>query len=116
MSMLGITFWVTDADPCENPEVLVGLRIRKSLPTPTFIFREVIVTVTDIDTDADFTNAAKSITKIFFKKICFGTINFVKITSNLFTKQIPSHALLQKTGTNQWQQHYKENYLVEYFL
>ena len=35
--------------------------------------------------------------------------------NNLFTKQIPSHVLLQ-TGTNQWQQHDKENALVELFF
>ena len=50
--------------------------------------------------------------KIFFKKTCFGTINSVETTNSLFTKQIPSHVLLQ-IGTNQWQQHYTENALVE---
>ena len=35
--------------------------------------------------------------------------------NNLFTKGVPSHVLRQ-TGTNQWQQHYKENVLVELLL
>ena len=38
-----------------------------------------------------------------------------KLQNNLFTKQIPSHVLLQ-TGTNQWQQHCKENVVVELIL
>ena len=51
---------------------------------------------------------------MLFERNCPGTINFVKITKQLFTKRIPSHVLLQ-TGTNQWQQHRKENALVELF-
>ena len=39
----------------------------------------------------------------------------IVIQNNIFTKQIHSHVLLQ-TWTNQWQQHYKENVLVEFFL
>ena len=46
---------------------------------------------------------------------CFGTMNFVKIANSLSTKQIPLHVLLQ-TGTNQWQQHCKENVLAELIL
>ena len=54
--------------------------------------------------------------KYFFKKNCSGKIYFMyKLQNSLFTKQIPSHVLLQ-TGTNQWQQHYKENVLVELTL
>ena len=50
----------------------------------------------------------KVLQKMLFQKNCFGTINSVKI-------QIPSHVLLQ-TGTNQWQQHYKEHAQVEVFF
>ena len=54
------------------------------------------------------TIAAKIITKNTLQKNCFGRINLVKkLQINHFTKQISSHALLQ-TGTNQWQQHYKQ--------
>ena len=38
-----------------------------------------------------------------------------KLQDNLFTKQIPSHTLLQ-TGTIQWQQHCKENALMKLLL
>ena len=46
---------------------------------------------------------------------CFEAINFVKLQSNHFTKQIPKLVFLQK-GTHQWQQHYKENLSVELLL
>ena len=53
--------------------------------------------------------------KYFLKELFWHNNCFVKTTNNLFTKQIPSHVLLQ-TGTNQWQQQCKENVLVESFL
>ena len=49
------------------------------------------------------TIAAKNNTKkIVFNKNCFGTINFVKITINLFTKQIRMFSCKQgqTTGSN----------------
>ena len=52
------------------------------------------------------TIAAKMITKIYCTEEWFGTTNYLKITT---------HVLLQ-TGTNLWQQHYKENVLLELFL
>ena len=52
---------------------------------------------------------------ILFKNNCFGTINLVKSQNNLFTKQNPSHVLLQ-TGTNQWQQYCKDNFLVDLIM
>ena len=61
------------------------------------------------------TIAAKIITKILFKRIVLAQLILQKLQNNLFTKQIPSHVLLQ-TGTNQWQQHCKESVLVELIL
>ena len=58
--------------------------------------------------------AAKFITKKLFTKKCFGAINFVKITKESLYKA-NSLACLQK-GTREWQQHYKENLLVEFIL
>ena len=45
----------------------------------------------------------------------FGAINYVIITKNHFTKQNSLACFLAK-GTRQWQQHYKENLLVELCL
>ena len=57
----------------------------------------------------------KNGTKNTFQKNVLARLILYKLQNNLFTKQIPSHVLLQ-TGTNQWQQHYKENALVELFF
>ena len=57
----------------------------------------------------------KLLQKMLFKNNCFGANNFVKVTKQSLTKQIPSHVLLQ-IGTNHRQQHYKENSLVELLL
>ena len=62
-----------------------------------------------------FTIAAKIITKKTLYKEKIEAINFIKITNSRFTKQIAWLVFLQK-GTHQWQQHYKENLLVELFL
>ena len=52
--------------------------------------------------------------KYFSKKIALAQLILQNLQNNLFTKQIPSHVLLQ-TGTNQWQQHCNKNVLVEIF-
>ena len=56
-----------------------------------------------------------SLQYILFNKNVLAQLLFKKLQNHLFTKQIPSHVILQ-TGTNQWQQHYKENVLVELFF
>ena len=53
--------------------------------------------------------------KILYKENVLAQLICKKIQKNYFTKQIPWLVLLQK-ATRQWQQHYKENLLVELFL
>ena len=55
------------------------------------------------------------ITKKSLQWKCFGAINFVKITKESLYKA-NSLACFVAKGTRQWQQHYKENLLVELFL
>ena len=54
----------------------------------------------------------KLLQKYFSKEHVLAQSNFVKTTNNLFTKQLPSHVVLQR-GTNQSQQHYKESVMLE---
>ena len=68
-----------------------------------------------MDTRSLPTSAAKIIAKNTFQKNVLAQSILVKITKQSLFKQIPSHVLVQ-TGTNQWQQHDKENALVKLFL
>ena len=52
---------------------------------------------------------------ILYKRNVLAQLMVLKIQNNHYTKQIPSHVLLQ-TGTNQWQQHCEESALVELFI
>ena len=49
----------------------------------------------------------------YFTTYLFWHNSFCKIANSRIIKQIRSHVLLQ-TGTNQWQQHCKENVLVDF--
>ena len=53
--------------------------------------------------------------KTLYKRKSFEAVNFVKITKQSLYKTNSPSCFLQK-GTHQWQQHCKENHLLELFL
>ena len=62
------------------------------------------------DSATEMPSQPKLLQKILCKRMVLAqcTMNLLKLENNHCPKQIASYVLLQ-TGTNEWQQHYKEN-------